>query len=235
LATSALAASSSAFNLSVSVISAGFGESGPEGRERERRLREKILSYGMRVVGPNCLGVLNNSPDVRLNATFSPVIAPSGNLSIGSQSGALGLALLDHANFGNRIDIATDDLLEYWEDDKNTDVIVLYQESFGNPRKFGRIAKRISHKKPIIAVFPFTHEDGSKSMEGELASERLITVLAEKLVARNEAKGYKSKDAWGLSIHFPYFYMNYREKYEHLSLSRDTRWDEMIKAAVFYK
>ena len=145
------------------VISAGFGESGPEGKERERMLREKILSYGMRVVGPNCLGVLNNSPDVRLNATFSPVIAPSGNLSIGSQSGALGLALLDHAksidlgissfvSFGNRIDIATDDLLEYWEDDKNTDVIVLYQESFGNPRKFGRIAKRISHKKPIIAV-----------------------------------------------------------------------------------
>jgi len=145
------------------IISAGFGESGPEGKERERQLREKILSYGMRAVGPNCLGVLNNSPDVRLNATFSPVIAPPGNLSIGSQSGALGLALLDHAktidlgisafvSFGNRIDIATDDLLEYWEDDKNTDVIVLYQESFGSPRKFGRIAKRISHKKPIIAV-----------------------------------------------------------------------------------
>ncbi|WKZ33943.1 MAG: GNAT family N-acetyltransferase [Thermodesulfobacteriota bacterium] len=145
------------------IISAGFGESGPEGRERERQLREKILSYGIRVVGPNCLGVLNNVPDVRLNATFSPVIAPPGNLSIGSQSGALGLALLDHAksidlgissfvSFGNRIDIATDDLLEYWEDDKNTDVIVLYQESFGSPRKFGRIAKRISHKKPIIAV-----------------------------------------------------------------------------------
>lgn len=145
------------------IISAGFGESGPEGRERERKLREKILAYGMRVVGPNCLGVLNNSPEVRLNATFSPVIAPSGNLSIGSQSGALGLALLDHAksidlgissfvSYGNRIDIATDDLLEFWEDDKNTDVIVLYQESFGNPRKFGRIAKRIAHKKPVIAV-----------------------------------------------------------------------------------
>jgi acetyl coenzyme A synthetase (ADP forming)-like protein len=145
------------------VISAGFGESGPEGRERERQLREKILSYGMRVVGPNCLGVLNNSPEVRLNATFSPVSPPAGNLSIGSQSGALGLALLDHAksidlgiatfvSYGNRIDIATDDLLEFWEDDKNTDVIVLYQESFGNPRNFGRIAKRIAHKKPIIAV-----------------------------------------------------------------------------------
>ncbi len=145
------------------IISAGFGEAGPEGVERERILREKALSYGMRVIGPNCLGILNNNPDVRLNATFSPVTPPSGNLSIGSQSGALGLALLDHAkainlgiahfvSFGNRMDISTDDLLEYWEDDVNTDVIVLYQESFGDPRKFGRIARRVSHKKPVIAV-----------------------------------------------------------------------------------
>ncbi len=145
------------------IISAGFGESGPEGAERERMLREKVLSYGMRVIGPNCLGILNNNPDVRLNATFSPVTPLPGKLSIGSQSGALGLALLDHAksinlgissfvSFGNRIDISTEDLLEYWEDDKNTDVIVLYQESFGDPRKFGRIARRVSHRKPIIAV-----------------------------------------------------------------------------------
>ncbi|MDP2689561.1 MAG: GNAT family N-acetyltransferase, partial [Deltaproteobacteria bacterium] len=145
------------------IISAGFGESGPEGRERERQLHEKVLSYGMRVIGPNCLGILNNNPRVRLNATFSPVTPPPGNLSIGSQSGALGLALLDHAkginlgiqsfvSFGNRIDISTNDLLEFWEDDANTDVIVLYQESFGNPRKFGRIARKVSHKKPIIAV-----------------------------------------------------------------------------------
>ncbi len=145
------------------IITAGFGESGPEGREREKKLREKILSYGMRVIGPNCLGILNNNPDVKLNATFSPVTPPAGKLSIGSQSGALGLALLDHAksinlgissfvSFGNRIDISTNDLLDYWEDDKDTDVIVLYQESFGEARKFGRIARRVSHKKPIIAV-----------------------------------------------------------------------------------
>lgn len=145
------------------IISAGFGEAGPDGIARERVLREKALSYGMRVIGPNCLGILNNNPDVRLNATFSPVTPPPGNLSIGTQSGALGLALLDHAkainlgiahfvSFGNRMDISTDDLLEFWEDDENTDVIVLYQESFGDPRKFGRIARRVSHKKPIIAV-----------------------------------------------------------------------------------
>lgn len=170
------------------IISAGFGESGLEGRERERKLREKILSYGMRVVGPNCLGVLNNSPEVRLNATFSPVIAPAGNLSIGSQSGALGLALLDHAksidlgissfvSYGNRIDIATDDLLEFWEDDKNTDVIVLYQESFGNPRKFGRIAKRIAHKKPIIAV------KAGRSLVGAKAASSHTGALAASDVA----------------------------------------------------
>jgi len=145
------------------IISAGFGEAGPEGVALERKLREKILSYGMRVVGPNCLGVLNNSAEVRMNATFSPVSAPAGNLSIGTQSGALGLALIDHArsielgiskfvSYGNRIDIATEDLLEFWEDDPATGVIVLYQESFGSPRNFGRIARRIAHKKPIIAV-----------------------------------------------------------------------------------
>lgn len=170
------------------VISAGFGESGPEGKERERRLREKILSYGMRVVGPNCLGVLNNNPEVRLNATFSPVIAPSGNLSIGSQSGALGLALLDHAksmdlgiasfvSYGNRIDIATDDLLEFWEDDANTDVIVLYQESFGSPRKFGRIARRVSRKKPIIAV------KAGRSLVGARAASSHTGALAASDVA----------------------------------------------------
>lgn len=145
------------------IITAGFGEAGPEGKEREKKLKEKILSYGIRVIGPNCLGILNNTPEARLNATFSPVKPPSGNLSIGSQSGALGLALLDHArsinlgiahfvSFGNRIDISNNDLLDFWEDDENTDVIVLYMESFGEPRKFGRIARRVSHKKPVIAV-----------------------------------------------------------------------------------
>ncbi|MBI5587785.1 MAG: GNAT family N-acetyltransferase [Deltaproteobacteria bacterium] len=145
------------------IVTAGFKESGPDGAVLEKRLKEKILSYGIRVIGPNCLGILNNSPNTRLNATFSPVTPAHGNLSIGSQSGALGLALLDHAksinlgiasfvSFGNRIDISNNDLLEYWEDDEDTGVVALYMESFGNPRKFGRIARRVSHKKPIIAV-----------------------------------------------------------------------------------
>ncbi len=148
---------------SLVIISSGFGEAGEVGKSLEKALMEKVLSYGMRVVGPNCLGIMNNDPEVKLNATFSPVTPPFGNLSIGTQSGALGLALLDNArslnlgianfvSFGNRIDISNDDLLEYWEDDKNTGVIVLYMESFGNPRKFGRSARRISYRKPIIAV-----------------------------------------------------------------------------------
>ncbi len=170
------------------IISAGFGESGPEGAERERKLREKVLSYGMRVIGPNCLGILNNDPEVRLNATFSPVTPPAGKLSIGSQSGALGLALLDHAksinlgvssfvSFGNRMDISTEDLLEYWEDDKNTDVIVLYQESFGHPRKFGRIARRVSHRKPVIAV------KAGRSLVGARAASSHTGALAASDVA----------------------------------------------------
>lgn len=145
------------------IISVGFGEAGTEGKERERQLKEKVLSYGMRVIGPNCLGILNSDPNIRLNATFSPVRPPAGNLSIGSQSGALGLALIDYANsinlgiahfvsIGNRIDISSNDLLQFWEDDENTNVILLYLESFGNPRRFTRTARRVSRTKPIIAV-----------------------------------------------------------------------------------
>ncbi|MBI5971470.1 MAG: GNAT family N-acetyltransferase [Deltaproteobacteria bacterium] len=145
------------------IISAGFSEAGAQGVQLERGLIDTAASYGLRLVGPNCLGVMSNNPAVRLNATFSPVAAPQGNLSIGSQSGALGLALIDHANsinlgiedfvsIGNRADISNNDLLEFWEDDANTGVIVLYLESFGNPRKFARIARRVTRKKPIIAV-----------------------------------------------------------------------------------
>jgi len=148
---------------SLIVISAGFSETGGEGREREHALREKILSYGIRLLGPNCLGVVNTDKDVSINATFAPVIPLSGRVSMGSQSGALGIAVLDYAksinlgmsqfvSIGNRVDISSNDLLEFWEDDENTDVILLYLESFGNPRKFSRIARRVSRKKPIIVM-----------------------------------------------------------------------------------
>lgn len=171
------------------IISVGFGEAGAEGKERERLLKQKTLAYGMRVVGPNCLGVLNSEPNVQLDATFSPVRPRAGNLSIGSQSGALGLAVLDYAksidlgvahfvSIGNRIDISSNDLLEFWEDDPNTDVVLLYLESFGNGRKFSRIARRISKRKPIVAVKAGRSEVGARaasSHTGALASTEIAT------------------------------------------------------------
>ncbi|MDA8085434.1 MAG: GNAT family N-acetyltransferase [Nitrospiraceae bacterium] len=170
------------------IISAGFGEAGGEGRQREKKLLEKVLSYGMRVIGPNCLGILNCHPDVSLNATFSPNMPPCGRISIGSQSGALGLALLDYAksmslgissfvSIGNRMDISSNDLLEFWEDDENTDIIALYMESFGNPRKFSRIARRVSRKKPVVAV------KGGKSEVGARAATSHTGALAAAEVA----------------------------------------------------
>jgi acetyltransferase len=159
---------------SLVVISSGFGEAGPDGAQRERLLREKVLAYGMRLIGPNCLGILNTDPAVRLNATFAATPPSPGNVSIGSQSGALGLALLDAArgaslgiaqfvSIGNRADISNNDLLEFWEDDASTQVILLYVESFGNPRNFSRIARRVSHKKPVIALKAGRSAAGAKA------------------------------------------------------------------------
>ena len=158
----------------VIIISAGFGEAGPEGRERQRLLREKALAYGMRVIGPNCLGIMNTDPEISLNAAMAGLMPPRGSVSISSHSGALGIALLDYvqsnnlgiahfASIGNRIDISSNDLLEFWEDDDNTRVILLYLETFGNPRRFSRIARRLTRKKPIIAVKAGRSEVGGRA------------------------------------------------------------------------
>ena len=145
------------------VISAGFAEVGAEGRERQQKLLEKIRGYGMRMVGPNCLGLLNTDPAVRLNASFAPDFPAAGNVAFCSQSGALGLAVISLArdrglglssfiSVGNKADVSGNDLLQYWEEEDRTKVILLYLESFGNPRRFARIAKRVSRRKPIVAV-----------------------------------------------------------------------------------
>ena len=147
----------------VVVITAGFAEIGPDGRELQQRLLEKIRGCGMRMVGPNCLGLLNTDPEVRLNASFAPQFPGTGRVAFCSQSGALGLAIISQArkrhlgisNFisvGNKADVSGNDLLQYWDEEKQTDVILLYLESFGNPRRFARIAHRVSRHKPIIAV-----------------------------------------------------------------------------------
>ena len=174
--------------LGMLIMSAGFGETGTEGKERERMLMEKIFAYGMRLIGPNCLGMVNTDADVRLNATFCSLVPPRGNVSMASESGAVGMALLNHASsinlgiahfvsLGNRIDISSNDLMEFWEDDENTDVILLYLESFGNPRKFCRIARSLSRKKPIIAV------KSGKSAVGARAASSHTGALAASDVA----------------------------------------------------
>jgi acetyltransferase len=147
----------------VVVLSSGFAEIGAEGIERQNKLVKTIRSYGMRMLGPNCMGMINTNPEVNLNATFSPVFPPHGNIAFATQSGVLGSAILMFAtslniglstfvSIGNRADISSNELLQYWEDDKDTDVVLLYLESFGNPRKFTRIARSITAKKPVVAV-----------------------------------------------------------------------------------
>jgi acetate---CoA ligase (ADP-forming) len=143
------------------VISAGFAEMGPEGRERQNELLALVRAHGARLVGPNCLGIASTS--VGLNATFAPRPFPPGRIGFSSQSGALGLALLERAearglgvssfvSIGNKADVSSNDLLEWWEDDENTDVVLMYLESFGNPQKFARLARRLSREKPILAM-----------------------------------------------------------------------------------
>lgn len=145
------------------VISAGFAEVGQEGLELQKRLVQVCRDTGMRLVGPNCMGVVNTDKDVSLNAQFSPFTPKEGSIGFLSQSGALGIAVIEHANrlglgmssfvsVGNKADISGNDLIQFWEDDPRTKVILLYLESFGNARKFAVIARRVSRKKPIVVV-----------------------------------------------------------------------------------
>ncbi|MEV2267205.1 bifunctional acetate--CoA ligase family protein/GNAT family N-acetyltransferase [Nonomuraea africana] len=145
------------------VVSSGFGETGPKGRARQDELARIARAYGLRVVGPNCLGIANTDPAVRLNATLAATVPGRGRVGFFSQSGALGTALLQRVaqrgigissfvSAGNRADVSGNDLLQYWEEDESTEVILLYLESLGNPRKFARLARRISRRKPIVVV-----------------------------------------------------------------------------------
>jgi acetate---CoA ligase (ADP-forming) len=168
----------------ICVISAGFGECGDEGRAREAALVDRIRQAGCRLIGPNCMGLLNTDPAFRLNATFSPVFPPSGSVAMSSQSGALGLAILDYArrlnigissfvSVGNKPDVSGNDLIQYWAEDPGTSVILLYLESFGNPKKFSEIARRVARQKPIVAVKAGRSAAGSRaasSHTGALAS-----------------------------------------------------------------
>lgn len=169
------------------IITAGFKEVGGEGVELERKLREKLRQYGIRAIGPNCMGMLVTDPEVRLNASFAATPALPGNVAFLSQSGALGEAILALArslglglsafvSLGNRVDVSVNDLLEHWSSDEKTDVVLMYIESFGNMQRFPAIAAAAARKKPILAVKSGRTAEGARaasSHTGALASRDL--------------------------------------------------------------
>jgi acetyl coenzyme A synthetase (ADP forming)-like protein len=145
------------------VITSGFSETGDEGRRIEQELDERVERYGMRMIGPNSMGIINTEPGVHMDGTFAPTLPLAGRIGFLSQSGALGIAILNMArqhdigfsffvSMGNKANVSNNDLLDYWEDDPQTDLILMYLESFGNPRRFMPIARRISKRKPIVVV-----------------------------------------------------------------------------------
>ncbi len=170
------------------VISAGFAETGTAGRALEAAILDKVRAAGIRMIGPNCMGIINTDPAIQLNATFSPMTPRDGRVAFLTQSGALGLAILEQVqeldlglstfvSVGNKADVSGNDLLQYWADDPRTDVILLYLESFGNPRKFAKIARRVADRKPIVAVKSGRSRSGARaaaSHTGALATNDLV-------------------------------------------------------------
>ncbi|MEV5985555.1 GNAT family N-acetyltransferase [Streptomyces sp. NPDC052051] len=151
------------------VVAAGYAESGPDGRERQRELVRQVRSYGMRLIGPNAFGIINTSPGIRLNASLAPEMPRPGRMGLFAQSGAIGIALLARlhrrgggvtgvtgvstfVSSGNRADVSGNDVLQYWYDDPDTDVALMYLETIGNPRKFTRLARRTAAAKPLVVV-----------------------------------------------------------------------------------
>jgi acyl-CoA synthetase (NDP forming)/GNAT superfamily N-acetyltransferase len=163
------------------VVSAGFAESGGAGAARQQALVDLVRSHGARLIGPNCLGLMNTRPDVSLNASLAAALAPRGRIGFYSHSAALGLAILEYAaerglgfssfvSAGNRADVSGNDLLQFWEEDADTDVALLYLETFGNPRRFARIARRLSGRKPILCVKSARSRAGSDAARAHIAA-----------------------------------------------------------------
>jgi acetyl coenzyme A synthetase (ADP forming)-like protein len=177
------------------VISAGFKEMGGPGVEAERQLVHTVKRYGMRMVGPNCMGVLNADPTVSLNATFAPTMPPFGHAAFVSQSGALGVSVLDYAveygigisqfvSVGNKPDVSGNDLLLQWEDDPTVGVILMYVENFGNPRRFLEIASRITKRKPIIAVKSGRSKVGARAASSHTGALAASDAAVDALLAQ---------------------------------------------------
>jgi len=177
------------------VISAGFKEVGAEGAQREARLAEQTRGFGMRVVGPNCMGILSTDLAVSMNATFAPSMPPSGPLSFMSQSGAMGVTILDYAaeygigihhfvSVGNKIDVSGNDLVEYWRDDPGTKVILMYLENFGNPRRFTKLARAVSRSKPIVVVKSGRTKAGARAAASHTGALAGVDVAIDALLAQ---------------------------------------------------
>ena len=175
------------------VITAGFAEVGGEGITREAKLLETVQRHGMRMVGPNCMGVLNSNPDFSMNATFAPTMPPYGPVGFISQSGAMGLSILDYAeelgigihqfvSVGNKADVSGNDLLVYWADDPEIRVILMYLESFGNPRRFYQIARELTRKKPIFVVKAGRTAAGARAASSHTAALAGTDLAADALM-----------------------------------------------------
>jgi acetyl coenzyme A synthetase (ADP forming)-like protein len=175
------------------IISSGFGETGGAGKELESALVDRIRRAGIRLIGPNCMGIINTDDRIKLNATFSPVSPPDGRVAFSTQSGALGVAILDYvcalnlgissfASIGNKADVSGNDLIQYWAEDPRTDVILLYLESFGNPRKFGEIARRVGRRKPIVAVKAGRSTAGAKAASSHTGARATSDALVDMLL-----------------------------------------------------
>ena len=185
------------------VMTAGFADTGVsdtglDGAAAQRQMVAAARAAGMRVLGPNCLGMINTDPDVRMNATLAPVVPPAGNIGFFCQSGALGIAILADAadrglglssfvSAGNRADVSGNDLLQYWHGDDRTEVVLLYLESFGNPRKFARLARVLARTKPVIAVKSGRHSmvtPGLEASSAELSEAAVVTLFEQSGVIR---------------------------------------------------
>ncbi|MCL8208399.1 MAG: GNAT family N-acetyltransferase [Actinomycetia bacterium] len=176
----------------VLITSSGFADAGPEGLARQQQVVARLRGAGIRLVGPNSLGLLSTHPAVRLNASFAPRLPRAGPLAIASQSGALGVAILDYAeriglgvsgfvSLGNKADVSGNDLLQYWEDDPQTRMIALHLESFGNPRKFWRIASRITAHKPVLVVKSARTTAGQEVSEARAAALQVDDAIVDAL------------------------------------------------------
>jgi acyl-CoA synthetase (NDP forming)/GNAT superfamily N-acetyltransferase len=177
------------------ILTSGFSETGADGGQAQADMVRLARRHGIRIVGPNCLGVINTDPAVRLAASFSPVMPPVGGLALASQSGAVGIAVLDHAartgagvssfvSLGNKADVSGNDLLQYWFDDPATTAVALYLESFGNPRRFARIARALARRKPVLAVVSGRSVAGKRAGASHTAAAASPDMAVETLCAQ---------------------------------------------------